>query len=271
MAYLKLDYGVVASGWTARLTAGPFAAWVKLLLEAKQWHRGGIVPVSKIDREWRRQKRISEKAWNQMLDAAQSDDPPAVTVSNGVLRITAWHTYQTDPTNARRQQRYRQRQAENPNNVPENGGVTDVTRADEKVTVGDRDRDREGDRDGDGNRDRDHSKTFTAGQQQTDNRRKRNSSAREPDCCCPAANNHTVLVRFREILAETDGNADLRAMACLQASGSTPKQVADARRLYGGADILAAVRYTLGRKPVPIDPGAYIAKCLKKGHHRATK
>jgi len=99
---------MVCSGWTARLPAGAFAAWVKLLLEAKQFYRGGRVSLARFDAEWRRQKRIPLQSWNVMLKAAIEDG--AVRVDDERLIIVNWDRYQRDPSNVARQRVYRDRQ-----------------------------------------------------------------------------------------------------------------------------------------------------------------
>jgi len=98
-------------GWTSKLKGGPFAAWVKFLMTVKDCgKRGGCICSEYLDSDWLRKNNVTLAHWSTMLAAAI--DNRAVKQENGVFTVTKWADYQRDPTNAERQDRWRDRQGE---------------------------------------------------------------------------------------------------------------------------------------------------------------
>lgn len=98
-------------GWTSKLKGGPFAAWIKFLMTVKdRGKRGGTIRAEYLDSDWLRKNNVTLAHWSTMLAAAV--DSGAVTQENGVFTVAKWAEYQRDPTNAKRQDRWRDRQDE---------------------------------------------------------------------------------------------------------------------------------------------------------------
>ncbi len=118
--WIRLEVKAAYWGWTADLTPGEFAAWVKLLLTIKAFgNRGGTIKRVYFTKERLRTMRISTRDFTSMLGKAAADGATAPNM-NGQVEIANWARFQQDPTGAERVARWREKQA-----PPDD--VTDVT------------------------------------------------------------------------------------------------------------------------------------------------
>lgn len=114
-SWVRLDTKAAFGGWTGKLPAEQYAAWVKLLQTVKAFgERGGRIQRSFLDDELLGQLRLTRNAFEQMISSGRKKGKIHLT-DNGYIVISAWNKYQLDPTNASRQDRFRKKD------------VTDVT------------------------------------------------------------------------------------------------------------------------------------------------
>ena len=109
-AWIALSTGSREVGWASKLSGGAFAAWAKFLMTVKdRGGRGGVILVKYLDTDWLAKNNVTLEEWSSMLAAAIADK--AVVQKDGRFIVKHWDSYQRDPTNAERQQRFREGQS----------------------------------------------------------------------------------------------------------------------------------------------------------------
>ena len=105
--WIRLDVKMMLVGWTSKLPAEQYAAWVKLLQAVKAvGKRGGSIRRCYFDDEQLSIWRMTKNAFETMISLARSND--AITIDkDGVIFITGWKEYQLDPTGSERVARHR--------------------------------------------------------------------------------------------------------------------------------------------------------------------
>ncbi len=116
--WLRLEAKAAFLGWTSRLPAEQYAAWIKLLQVIKAFGEpGGRIKQSYFDDEELGQRRLSRHAFEKMLSAAQEASAISIT-AGGDLSVTKWGAYQVDITASDRQRKHRDRQTTAPKDIP---------------------------------------------------------------------------------------------------------------------------------------------------------
>ena len=113
--WLRLEPKSILVGWTSKLPAEQYAAWVKFLLTVKTiGERGGRIKKAYFDDEFLCHMKLSRHAFDEMMKVARGKDipageSPAVADEGDCYVVKSWSTYQIDPGGAARQQRFRDR------------------------------------------------------------------------------------------------------------------------------------------------------------------
>ena len=82
---------------------------MKLLLTVKVEGSHGCMRLADLGRNWRRECRVTAKAWDALLAAATAGEDPAVIIDGGWLHVLNWAKYQPDPKAAERMANLRKR------------------------------------------------------------------------------------------------------------------------------------------------------------------
>jgi len=136
-SWIRLDCKCRDSGWVGDLPVAQWAAWIKLLLETKaNGRRGGIIPESHFTKRKLARLGIRAATWQALLVAAEANN--ALARDNGNMQIVNWGEYQGDPTNAERQERYREKENDVTEVTVTNENNADVTGRDGTVRDGTR-------------------------------------------------------------------------------------------------------------------------------------
>ena len=105
-AWLRLEARAGFVGWSSRLPAEQYAAFVKFLQAVKLYGERGTIQRSYLSDEFLRANMISPNGFALMLKAGISHDA-FTTTADGQIVVNSWNHYQLDPTAAERQRKRR--------------------------------------------------------------------------------------------------------------------------------------------------------------------
>lgn len=118
--WLRLEARTAFVGWTARLPAEQYAAFIKFLQAVKMYGEHGEIQRCYFDNAFLASVGITRNSFDFMLKAGYSNE--AFTLSrDGVITVSRWKHYQIDPTAADRQWKKRHGESRDTRDV------TDVT------------------------------------------------------------------------------------------------------------------------------------------------
>jgi hypothetical protein len=134
--FIRLEVDSCSRGWVRRLPWGVRACWPIILAIVKAHGVCGQIGEKEFF-DWTIEFGIPDDELQEFLEAAQTpgidETVGAIIILDGVLTITNWSKYQTDPKSAERSKAYRERQKGSPAPLPkeetdtETETVTDVT------------------------------------------------------------------------------------------------------------------------------------------------
>lgn len=104
-AWLRLDCEAAFAGWTSKLPATLYAAWVKVLQVVKTWGQRGQIKYTKL-LDHLKDARVTERQLQGVMEAA---DEGTFRIEDGDFIIDNWGRYQMDPTAADRKAAQRDR------------------------------------------------------------------------------------------------------------------------------------------------------------------